>query len=59
MLVRAMQSDDVHIWGDGSTFKGNDIERFYRYGLLANPACASTSRGWTPTSSASSAAGPR
>jgi argininosuccinate synthase len=36
-LVRAMQSDDVHIWGDGSTFKGNDIERFYRYGLLANP----------------------
>ena len=38
MLVRAMQADDVHIWGDGSTFKGNDIERFYRYGLLANPA---------------------
>jgi argininosuccinate synthase len=38
MLVRAMASDDVHIWGDGSTFKGNDIERFYRYGLLANPA---------------------
>ena len=37
MLVRAMQSDDVHIWGDGSTFKGNDIERFYRYGLLTNP----------------------
>ncbi len=37
MLVRAMQSDQVHIWGDGSTFKGNDIERFYRYGLLANP----------------------
>ena len=37
MLVRAMQADDVHIWGDGSTFKGNDIERFYRYGLLANP----------------------
>ena len=37
MLVRAMASDDVHIWGDGSTFKGNDIERFYRYGLLANP----------------------
>jgi argininosuccinate synthase len=36
LLVRAMQSDDVHIWGDGSTFKGNDIERFYRYGLLAN-----------------------
>jgi argininosuccinate synthase len=37
MLVSAMQEDDVHIWGDGSTFKGNDIERFYRYGLLANP----------------------
>ncbi|SDJ24475.1 argininosuccinate synthase [Frankineae bacterium MT45] len=37
LLVRAMRDDDVHIWGDGSTFKGNDIERFYRYGLLANP----------------------
>ena len=37
MLVVAMKDDDVHIWGDGSTFKGNDIERFYRYGLLANP----------------------
>ena len=37
LLVRAMQADDVNIWGDGSTFKGNDIERFYRYGLLANP----------------------
>ena len=37
LLVRAMQHDDVSIWGDGSTFKGNDIERFYRYGLLANP----------------------
>ena len=37
LLVRAMHADDVHIWGDGSTFKGNDIERFYRYGLLANP----------------------
>src|ERR671923_2008841 len=37
MLVTAMKEDDVHIWGDGSTFKGNDIERFYRYGLLANP----------------------
>src|SRR4051794_36213717 len=37
MLVRAMHSDEVNIWGDGSTFKGNDIERFYRYGLLANP----------------------
>jgi len=38
MLVRAMLQDDVSIWGDGSTYKGNDIERFYRYGLLANPA---------------------
>src|SRR5664279_5845494 len=38
MLVVAMREDDVNIWGDGSTFKGNDIERFYRYGLLANPA---------------------
>src|ERR1019366_7443800 len=37
MLVVEMKKDDVHIWGDGSTFKGNDIERFYRYGLLANP----------------------
>ena len=37
MLVVAMREDDVNIWGDGSTFKGNDIERFYRYGLLANP----------------------
>jgi len=38
MLVAAMQEDNVNIWGDGSTFKGNDIERFYRYGLLTNPA---------------------
>ena len=37
MLVAAMKQDDVNIWGDGSTYKGNDIERFYRYGLLANP----------------------
>jgi len=37
MLVTAMKEDDVNLWGDGSTFKGNDIERFYRYGLLANP----------------------
>ena len=37
LLVRAMQEDGVSIWGDGSTYKGNDIERFYRYGLLANP----------------------
>jgi argininosuccinate synthase len=38
MLVRAMHDDGVDIWGDGSTYKGNDIERFYRYGLMANPA---------------------
>src|SRR6201996_2671148 len=38
LLVRAMLEDSVQIWGDGSTFKGNDIERFYRYGLLANPS---------------------
>ena len=38
ILVVAMKEDGVHVWGDGSTFKGNDIERFYRYGLLANPA---------------------
>src|SRR5437868_2516620 len=37
LLVVAMKDDDVNVWGDGSTFKGNDIERFYRYGLLANP----------------------
>ncbi len=38
LLVRAMREDGVDIWGDGSTFKGNDIERFYRYGLLSNPS---------------------
>ncbi|GAA4118744.1 argininosuccinate synthase [Enteractinococcus coprophilus] len=37
LLVRAMKEDNVNIWGDGSTYKGNDIERFYRYGLMANP----------------------
>ena len=37
MLVNAMKEDGVNIWGDGSTYKGNDIERFYRYGLLVNP----------------------
>ena len=59
MLVLAMKQDDVHIWGDGSTFKGNDIERFYRYGLLANPTCGSTSRGSIRRSSTSSAAAGR
>ncbi|GAA4163404.1 argininosuccinate synthase [Gryllotalpicola daejeonensis] len=38
LLVRAMKEDGVDIWGDGSTYKGNDIERFYRYGLMANPS---------------------
>jgi argininosuccinate synthase len=38
MLVGAMKEDDCHVWGDGSTYKGNDIERFYRYGLMVNPA---------------------
>ena len=38
LLVRAMKEDGVDIWGDGSTYKGNDIERFYRYGLLVNPS---------------------
>jgi len=38
LLVSAMKDDNVNIWGDGSTYKGNDIERFYRYGLLTNPA---------------------
>ena len=38
MLVAAMREDNVNIWGDGSTYKGNDIERFYRYGLMVNPA---------------------
>ncbi|WP_109432162.1 argininosuccinate synthase [Aggregatibacter segnis] len=38
MLVSAMKEDDVNIWGDGSTYKGNDIERFYRYGLMTNPS---------------------
>src|SRR5690606_5071891 len=37
MLVAAMKEDNVNIWGDGSTYKGNDIERFYRYGLMVNP----------------------
>jgi argininosuccinate synthase len=37
LLVQAMRADEIFVWGDGSTFKGNDIERFYRYGLLANP----------------------
>jgi len=38
LLVAAMKEDEVNVWGDGSTYKGNDIERFYRYGLLVNPS---------------------
>ena len=45
MLVAAMKDDAVNIWGDGSTYKGNDIERFYRYGLLANPGLKSYKPG--------------
>jgi argininosuccinate synthase len=37
LLVREMHEHGIEIWGDGSTYKGNDIQRFYRYGLLANP----------------------
>ena len=59
MLVAAMKEDDVNIWGDGSTFKGNDIERFYRYGLLTNPRSRSTSPGSTSCSSTSWAAAMR
>jgi argininosuccinate synthase len=58
LLVRAMREDQVDIWGDGSTFKGNDIERFYRYGLLANPGLR-IYKPWLRTSSPSSAGGPR
>ena len=59
LLVRAMRDDGVDMWGDGSTYKGNDIERFYRYGLLVNPACGSTSHGSIRSSSPSWAAGQR
>jgi argininosuccinate synthase len=59
MLVAAMKEDDVNIWGDGSTFKGNDIERFYRYGLLANPALKIYKPWLTRRSSTSWAAAPR
>jgi hypothetical protein len=54
-----MQDDGVDIWGDGSTYKGNDIERFYGTGCSSTSGCASTSRGSTPRSSTSSAAGQR
>jgi argininosuccinate synthase len=56
LLVTAMHDDGVDIWGDGSTYKGNDIERFYRYGCSSTPPCASTSRGSTSSSSTTSAA---
>lgn len=45
MLVSAMKEDNVNIWGDGSTYKGNDIERFYRYGLITNPENLQTVAG--------------
>ena len=59
MLVVAMKEDDVHIWGDGSTFKGNDIERFYRYGLLANPDSAHLQAVARPARSSTSSAAAR
>jgi argininosuccinate synthase len=57
MLVAAMKEDDVNIWGDGSTFKGNDIERFYRYGLLTNPSPEDLQALARPGSSSTSWAG--
>ncbi len=51
LLVRAMQEDGVNIWGDGFDLKGNDIERFYRYGLLSNPELRIYKPWLTPTSS--------
>ncbi len=55
-IVRAMREDGVHVFGDGSTHKGNDIQRFYRYGILVDPQiCASTSPGSTRPSSPPSA----
>ncbi len=59
LLVRAMREHGVEIWGDGSTYKGNDIERFYRYGLLANPAADLQAVARRARSSASSAAARR
>ena len=60
LLVRAMHDDGVDVWGDGSTYKGNDIERFYRYGLLVNPTLR-IYKPWLDRRSSwpSSAAGPR
>ena len=54
-----MKSRGIEIWGDGSTYKGNDIERFYRYGLLANPELRIYKPWLDRPSSASSAAGGR
>jgi len=59
MLVVAMKEDDVHVWGDGSTFKGNDIERFIDMGCSPTRICASTSHGSIRRSSTSSAAARR
>src|SRR6202161_352034 len=58
LLVRAMLADDVQIWGDGSTYKGNDIERFYRYGLLANPSLR-IYKPWLGAALVSELGGPR
>ena len=55
-IIRAMREDGVHVFGDGSTHKGNDIQRFYRYGILAIPISESTSRGSITISSTPSAA---
>ena len=57
MLVSAMQEDEVNVWGDGSTYKGNDIERFYRYGLLVNPHLRILQAGSIRTSSRARRAG--
>ena len=60
LLVQAMKDDGVDIWGDGSTYKGNDIERFYRYGLLVEPEAAHLQAvARRRRSSPSSAAAPR
>jgi argininosuccinate synthase len=58
-IVRAMNEDGVDVFSDGSTHKGNDIQRFYRYGVLTNPSSPSTSPGWIRSSSRRSAAARR
>ena len=57
-IIRAMREDDVHVFGDGSTHKGNDIQRFYRYGILSNPKLKiykpwlDQTRSWTRSAAA-------